>query len=338
MTALEQFVRLEALGQWRENAKAEPREVVVSFGNATLMLRDIDDQALGHWSLQATQILRRDESGVTYATDPRAEETLHIADFEMIRAIAAVTAAQTSLPATNSNSLRWLGLSFVAALVGAAVWYGPDLLRKQAAISLPPAQALQIGQSILAELESIQGPVCANAENATQALMTRLFTDPLLWKLRVLNLSGRPSASLPGGFILIDTTLLDTLQEPDELAGYVALETVRGSGQAALTAILAEAPLTATLGLFLRGKLDATLTVQVAKQILADTAMPAPRYDFAAHQLLAKAKINTAPFSSAMVRAGVSYERARGFDIATAGTSPALDDQQWVALQNICEE
>ena len=138
-------------------------------------------------------------------------------------------------------------------------------------------------------------------------------------------------------FILIDTALLETLREPDELAGYIALEAARGSGQSALTAILADAPLTATLGLFLRGRLDSTRMAQVAKQLLADPALPAPRYDFAAQQMLAAANISSAPFTSALIRVGVSYDRASGFDAAAADTSPALDDQQWVALQNICE-
>ena len=337
MTALDKFIRLEALGQWREAPDVPRREVIVSFGNATLMLRDVNDRPLGHWSLQATQIIQRGENGVTYATDPRAEETLHIADFEMIRAIAAVTAAQKILPSGKRKSRPWLGLSLAVAVVAAGIWYGPDLLRKQAAISLPPDQALEIGKSVLAELEALQGPTCANAQAATRALMTRLFTDPLLWKLQVLNLSGRGSASLPGGFILIDIALLDTLQEPDELAGYIALEAARGSGQSALTAILADAPLTATLGLFLRGRLDSTHTAQLAKQLLADPALPAPRHDFAARQILAAAKISTAPFALALIRAGVSDDRASGFEVAAANTSPALDDQQWVALQNICE-
>ncbi len=331
-------MRLEAIGHWRETLDSVPREVIVSFGNATLMLRDVHDQPLGHWSLPATQIIKRGENGVTYATDPRAEETLHIADFEMIRAIAAVTAARAIRPAYTGKSRRWLAALLAAALIASAIWYGPGLLRKQAAIALPAAQALEIGTSVLAELESIQGPACGNAESASQALMTRLFTDPLLLKLRVLNLSGRPSASLPGGLILIDKTLLDTLHEPDELAGYIALEAARGSGQSALTSILADAPLTATFGLFLRGRLDATLVTQVAHQILADPALPAPRYDFAARQTLASAKINAVPFSSALIRAGMSYDRASGFNVAAVNTIPALDDQQWVALQNICEE
>ena len=51
MTALEKYVRLEALGRWRERAGDPPREVVVSLGNATLLLKDLDERPLGHWAL-----------------------------------------------------------------------------------------------------------------------------------------------------------------------------------------------------------------------------------------------------------------------------------------------
>ena len=50
MTALDRYVRLEAVGLWREAPGAPPREVVVSFGNATLLLTDLEERPLGHWA------------------------------------------------------------------------------------------------------------------------------------------------------------------------------------------------------------------------------------------------------------------------------------------------
>jgi hypothetical protein len=38
LTALERYIRLEATGLWRETPDTPPREVVVSFGKATLLL------------------------------------------------------------------------------------------------------------------------------------------------------------------------------------------------------------------------------------------------------------------------------------------------------------
>lgn len=52
MTALEQYQRLEAAGTWRETRKAGLRDVIVSFGDATLILSDPRSETpLAHWSL-----------------------------------------------------------------------------------------------------------------------------------------------------------------------------------------------------------------------------------------------------------------------------------------------
>ena len=51
MTALDRYLRLEAVGLWRERADAPAREVIVSFGRSTLVLTDLEERPLGHWAL-----------------------------------------------------------------------------------------------------------------------------------------------------------------------------------------------------------------------------------------------------------------------------------------------
>ena len=55
MTALSKYDRLEATGLWRINPSEQRREVVVSIGDATLIISDINDTALTHWSLAAVE-------------------------------------------------------------------------------------------------------------------------------------------------------------------------------------------------------------------------------------------------------------------------------------------
>ena len=62
MTALDRYVRLEAVGLWREAPGAPPREVVVSFGNATLLLTDLEERPLGHWALAGVSVHPREAS------------------------------------------------------------------------------------------------------------------------------------------------------------------------------------------------------------------------------------------------------------------------------------
>ncbi|MBL4808367.1 MAG: hypothetical protein JKY31_13950, partial [Rhodobacteraceae bacterium] len=55
MTALDKYIRLESVGQWREHSSAETVEVIVSFGDSTLELTNLQDAPITHWSLLATR-------------------------------------------------------------------------------------------------------------------------------------------------------------------------------------------------------------------------------------------------------------------------------------------
>lgn len=338
MTALERFIRLEALGSWRQTPQAEPREVVVSFGNATLILRDMHDAPLGHWALNATHVIASTETGTTYATTDDADETLVIADFEMIRAIAAISAHKSPRLQRRSPP-GWFYAALAVSLVAVVLWSGPDLLRRYTATAIPGAQSERIGAAMLTEIVALQGRICQNptALPAVEKLLQRLFPGDASWRLHVLPMNARPSASLPGGHVLLNKAVLDALIEPDELAGYIALEAARASAGAPLTTLLRDASLGVSLGLLLRGQLDAAVSRQTSQRILAGTGLPETRYDAAALAILAAARIDTRPFAWALARSGADDARASGFDLPPpAGASAALADQDWVALQDIC--
>ena len=53
MTALQKYARLEAVGVWRESDQGQRRDVIVSIGDATLVITDSQEKALAHWSLAA---------------------------------------------------------------------------------------------------------------------------------------------------------------------------------------------------------------------------------------------------------------------------------------------
>ena len=56
MTALKEYDRLECTGLWRSGPADQRREVAVSFGEATLVLTDMQNRALAHWSLAAIDL------------------------------------------------------------------------------------------------------------------------------------------------------------------------------------------------------------------------------------------------------------------------------------------
>lgn len=51
MTALKEYERLESGGLWRMTPQDQRRDVIVSFGDATLVISDSANRALSHWSL-----------------------------------------------------------------------------------------------------------------------------------------------------------------------------------------------------------------------------------------------------------------------------------------------
>ena len=58
MTALKKYQKLESPGLWRDAPEAQRREVVVAFGEASLVLSDPrTGSALSHWSLAAVHRL-----------------------------------------------------------------------------------------------------------------------------------------------------------------------------------------------------------------------------------------------------------------------------------------
>ena len=89
MTAVTQYQRLEASGLWRASAEDQRREVIVSIGDATLVISDMNDRALTHWSLAAVERHNPGETPAVYGPDGDQTETLELAadEVEMIEAI-----------------------------------------------------------------------------------------------------------------------------------------------------------------------------------------------------------------------------------------------------------
>ena len=93
MTAIKEFERLESLGLWRDLKDSQRREVVVSFGESTLVLSDINNRPITHWSLAAIEDAGNSENGIIFTVDDLGEETLEIDDQIMISAIYKIKAS-----------------------------------------------------------------------------------------------------------------------------------------------------------------------------------------------------------------------------------------------------
>jgi hypothetical protein len=319
MTALDRYVRLEALGTWRESPEAAPREVVVRFGRTTLVLTDLAEAPLGHWALAGVAVLGRERGATVYAMTPGCE-TLAIRDPDMIAAIAAVARGPIAPPPPPRRRRLPLGALLLAAALAAAAVYGPGLIRAQAARMVPPEAAAEIGDRMLIALIEARGAPCDDPAGGRALARLARRLDPAL-RLRVLDL-GAPVAALPGRTVLIDRDALAAAAAPEELAGWAAL----ALGRDPLAALLQGAGTARALRYVLTGELD--------DPALAAAAAPAPAAAEAAPALarLTAAGLDPRPFAAALARTGLAVPAP-----PPAAASPALADQDWVALQGICD-
>jgi hypothetical protein len=169
MTVLEQYRRLESLGLWRDGPDDQRREVVVSLGEATLVVSTPAETALTHWSLPAIERLNPGRTPALYAPGAEAEERLEIDDPDMIAAIEAVRSPSTGRP--HPGRLRWMigAAAALAVLAGAVFWLPGALTRQTVTACCPRPSAWRSARRCLSEIGRLAGPPCDRAARARGA-------------------------------------------------------------------------------------------------------------------------------------------------------------------------
>jgi len=226
VTALDRYVRLESTGLWREHADEAAREVLVSFGNATLVLSGFDEEPLTHWSLAAVQILHQDADRTVFAADVPGSETLEIADPQMVEAIAQVRAglAHAAAPApVRRGAGRWIAAALGAVVLGLVAWVGPGWLRDVAFGLIPQDKADLIAEDIRVELP----PPCSLPEGR-RALRSLVATASPGLDVQVMPWDVPRVARLPDGQVLLARSVVPEATAPEALAGWLALGAVQG--------------------------------------------------------------------------------------------------------------
>ncbi len=336
MVALSKYDRLEATGLWRAGPSDQRREVIVSIGDATLVITDINDRPLTHWSLAAVEQAISDGPGVTYHPDGDPGETLELdaSETEMIKAINTLRQAiERSRP--HPGRVRWLGAALSASAVAAlAIFWVPGALVDHALRVVPAVKEAEIGTALLKRIERVSGPPCRSAEAAPalRALAGRTGVA------RVVVLPGgvREALALPGGTVVINRALVEDFEEPDVAAGYVLVEQVRTTLTAPMRQLLEHAGARATATLLTTGQLpDAALDAFTEARLVNPTAL------LATEKLLpafAAAEVRSTPYAHARDISGeLTVELIEADPMRGAAPSPIMSDTDWLQLQAICE-
>ncbi len=339
MTALRKYQRLECGGLWRETPQDQRREVLVRFGDATLVLSDPKSgAAVSHWSLPAIERINKGEEPPVFAPGSDATESLELTDPDMIAALGAVRHAVQSATA-RPGRLRGvlLGGLALAVVLAAVVWLPSALVRHTASV-VPPAQRADIGQRALDDLIRVTGSTCNNqlGLQALAALSERVFgpvDTPILY---VLPEGVEQPLHLPGDVIILPRRLIEQANGPEAAAGAALVERLRSKAIDPIIPLLDYAGLRSTFELLTTASLPDSAFTGYGETLLR--AAPVVLPDATLLTAFEAAQIPATPYAVAIDPEGKTTAGiASGDPYKSLAPSPLIPDESWVALQGICE-
>ena len=335
MTALTKYDRLEATGLWRPDPNGQRREVIVSIGDATLMIADMNDQAITHWSLAAVDRISDESTSAVFHPDGDAGETLELPEHEheMIEAIETLRKAiAKSRP--RPGRLRWLGAGLsITAVAALAIFWLPGAMRDNTLRVVPQVEREALGVALIERMQRVTGPMCADVAGlrALRRLGRRLETN----KLAVVPALGRPALHLPGGVIVLDRSVFEDWEEPDVAAGYILSELALQLERDPLGSLLDVAGPFENFRLLTTGEISPTSLDNYAEYLMtAPSETPDPANLLA---LFEAADVRSTPFARARDITGESVlDLIEGDPMLGKQTEPLLADSTWLRLQSLC--
>lgn len=332
MTALAEYARLESRGIWRADQNAQRRDVIVSFGDATLILTDKADRPLTHWSLPAIERLNRGVRPAIFSPDPDHGETLEIDDDTMIDALETIRRTVQKRQAHPGALRRMLGLAVLVLFALLVILVLPGALTRHTLRSLPASTRTQIDTALLHELELLTGPACNDrtGKRSLKRLQGRLQSGPIV----VLPGELPGPLTLPGGTVVLDRAMAELPDDPAVTAGYVLQAELNATTNDPLAHVLDSSGWRVMLQLLTTGH-PPQGGLQPAARALITT--PVSRPDDAA--LIERFNVAQTPLKPWAYDIDISGESVSALIVNENGreTRPILDDGNWIALQSICE-
>jgi len=339
MTALTQYQRLEASGLWRPAPEAQRTEVIVSIGDATLVISDMQERALTHWSLAAVERANPGKRPAIYHPDGDPGETLELGESEKDM-IAAIEKLRSGIRRRRPHPgrLRLLILLAVLALVAmAGVLWLPQVLRAHAVTVVPEVKRAEIGAALMRHIQRVTGPPCSTPEGraALDRLARRIPAPTGPGHLVVMRDGVRSTVHLPGSTILIGRGLVEDHDEPDVVAGYLVAARLRQQSHDALADLLQKSPVWASFKLMTTGDLSEDTLRDYAETILTHPLAPLTTETLL--EGFTGWSVRAAPYAYARDISGETTVGLIEADPFVGQTPPSvMDDADWLRLQAIC--
>ncbi|KEJ88097.1 hypothetical protein [Sulfitobacter donghicola] len=335
MTALTKYDRLEATGLWRPDPEGQRREVIVSIGNATLMVADMNDQAITHWSLAAVERANAGQLPAIFHPDGDTGETLELSEneSEMIEAIEQLQKA-IAKKRPRPGRLRWLSATLsVGTVLAVMLFWLPGAMRDNTLRVVPQVKRESLGVSLIDRMQRVTGPMCNDSDGlrALRRLGARLETP----KLAVVPGLGRPALHLPGGVIVLDRSVFEDWEEPDVAAGFILSELALQVEQDPLGQLLDVVGPWENFRLLTTGEISETALDGYAEYLMtAKTRRPDTANLLA---LFEASDVRSTPYAKAYDITGETVlDLIEGDPMQGRETDPLLPDSTWLRLQGLC--
>ena len=333
-TALQKYQRLEASALWRETPDAQRREVIISVGDASLLISDLQDRPLAHWSLAAVVRANPGKTPVIFAPGGNEGETLELdaSETAMIEAIETLSRA-LHRRAPRPGRLRWLILlGSIFALAAGLLWWLPSALQNHVVALVPQLNRVVIGQDVLAQLERTSGRSC-HSELGDQAVSK--LTEALgVASITIVPDGVKTTASLPGPALIVGRRIVEDHEDPAAAIGFMIAEKAYATQSDPLARILEFGGWRASFRLLTSGML-ASDTLALYAEHLAVTETEKPD-DGALIDMFAALGIPPSPYAYAIDISGETTLPLIEADAIVSPAPPILTDGEWVALQDIC--
>lgn len=371
MTALARYELLEAEGRYFDGETAAAVEVIVKFGDSSLMVLDRRETPVTHWPLASLRALKTAGDGLTLIPDHGPNERLTVTDPDMIGAIREVCPdLSRSAPAPRGQRRKVLFWTATAlASVYLLIFHIIPALSNQLAELIPPEAEVAMGEDMVDEFAAIltgfKDPEYCSTPSGDAALaamtgrLARGADSHVPLTVRVLKHEMVNAFALPGGQVVLFSGLIDSADTPEEVAGVLAHEIGHVVARDPTRLTLRSAGSAGLLGVLLGDFTGAGATVLLAEALLTtgyQREAEAEADDFAI-ALLNRQGLPTAPLAGFFMKVkelgadapewlthlsthpdlDARAEAARAADSVGEGAfRPVLTDQQWVALQGIC--
>ena len=336
MTALKKYDRLECTGLWRSHLTAQKREVVLSFGKATLVLTDTQNRALSHWSLAAVEVQKGKMGQATLRPGLDAEESIEITDKVMLEALLKVK-KEISQTRPHPGKLRLIiGIVILATISLGTIFFGPQAFVSYASKVLPDAKLLQLTEALGERIGQLAGPYCKNPEgNIAAQKLTKRLKSKNLRQISVLPGRRDKAIVIPGGMVILFENMINTTNNPEVTAGYILSALADYEYEEPVQLHLSKVGFPVSLGLIMSNQLSKPQIDKLAKNALA--LLPNPASNKTLLDSFRTAKVSSTPFAR-MLNNEASVYLISNDPFPKKSPNLILPDGAWLGIQSICQK